>query len=65
MELISVIRDRRSVRDYMDVAVDRATIEHLIDAAILAPSSLNPQTARRLCQACEGLVASEARPFFG
>jgi nitroreductase len=43
MELISVIRGRRSVRDYMDVTVDRATVERLVDAAILAPSSTNRQ----------------------
>jgi nitroreductase len=43
MELINVIRNRRSVRDYIDVAIDRETIERLIEAAILAPSSLNLQ----------------------
>jgi nitroreductase len=43
MELINVIKNRRSVRDYMDVAVDRETIERLIDAAIQAPSKMNAQ----------------------
>ena len=43
MELMDGIRDRRSVRDYTDAAIDRATIERLIEAAILAPSAMNLQ----------------------
>ena len=43
MELMDVIRNRRSVRDYIDVAIDRETIERLIEAAILAPSAMNLQ----------------------
>ncbi len=40
---MSAIRDRRAVRDYKPDAVDRSTIERLIDAATLAPSAMNRQ----------------------
>jgi len=43
MELMDAFRNRRSVRDYSDAAIDRATIERLIEAAILAPSAMNLQ----------------------
>jgi len=43
MELMSAIRDRRAVRDYKHDAVDRWTVERLIDAAVLAPSAMNRQ----------------------
>jgi nitroreductase len=43
MELMDVIRNRRAVRDYTDAAIDRATTERLIGAAILAPSAMNQQ----------------------
>jgi nitroreductase len=43
MELMDVIRNRRAVRDYTDAAIERATIERLIEAAILAPSAMNLQ----------------------
>lgn len=43
MELLDAIRNRRAVRQYTDAPIERATIEHLIDAAILAPSAMNLQ----------------------
>src|ERR1019366_8949015 len=43
MELMDAIRNRRAVRDYTDAAIDGATIERLIEAAILAPSAMNLQ----------------------
>ncbi|MBZ5661576.1 MAG: nitroreductase [Acidobacteriia bacterium] len=43
MELMDVIKNRRAVRDYTDAAIDRATVEGLIRAAILAPSAMNQQ----------------------
>jgi nitroreductase len=43
MELIDVIRNRRAVRDYTNASIERATIERLIEAAILAPSAMNLQ----------------------
>jgi nitroreductase len=43
MELIEVIKSRRAVREYTADPVDRATVERLIDAAILAPSAMNLQ----------------------
>ena len=43
MELMDVIRNRRAVRDFTDAGIDRATIERLIGAGILAPSAMNLQ----------------------
>lgn len=43
MELIDVVKSRRAVREYTADPVDRATVERLIDAAILAPSAMNLQ----------------------
>jgi nitroreductase len=43
MELMDVFRNRRSVREYSDAAIDRATVDRLIEAAILAPSAMNLQ----------------------
>jgi len=40
---LAVIHERRSVRSYTGDAVDRATIERLLDAAIWAPSAMNIQ----------------------
>lgn len=43
MELMEAVRKRRAVREYIETPLDRATIERLIDAAILAPSAINLQ----------------------
>ena len=43
MELMDVIKNRRAVREYTDAEIDRATIERLIGAAVLAPSAMNLQ----------------------
>jgi nitroreductase len=43
MELMEGIRNRRSVREYTDAEIDRATIERIIEAATLAPSAMNLQ----------------------
>jgi nitroreductase len=43
MELMDVVKSRRAVREYTTAPVDRATVERLIDAAILAPSAMNLQ----------------------
>jgi len=40
---MTAIRDRRAVRDYMPDAIDRWTVERLIEAAALAPSAMNRQ----------------------
>lgn len=58
MELQDAIVSRRAVRRYQPRAVERATLEQLIQAAILAPSAMNAQPwafgviegAARLCQ---------------
>lgn len=43
MDLQEAIAGRRSVRDYTQAAVDEATIDRLVGAAVLAPSSMNEQ----------------------
>lgn len=43
MELITVLTNRRAVRDYRDTPLDRGVIERLIEAAVLAPSAVNQQ----------------------
>ena len=43
MELMDVLEKRRAVREYNNAPVDRATIERLIHAAVLAPSAMNLQ----------------------
>lgn len=40
---MDAIENRRAVRDYTDAAIDRATVESLIGAAVLAPSAMNLQ----------------------
>ncbi len=46
MELIDAIRGRRSIRVFTDEPVDRATVEHLLGAAVYAPSRMNTQPWR-------------------
>jgi len=43
MELMDVISGRRAVREFAADPVDRATVQRLIDGAILAPSAMNLQ----------------------
>ncbi len=46
MDVIEVIRERRSVRKYADRLVEREKIERLLEAARLAPSASNRQEWR-------------------
>ena len=41
--MLPVIRDRRSVRKYKDIAVPKHLVEEIVEAGILAPSSKNRQ----------------------
>lgn len=43
MDVLEAIRRRRAVRAYADRAVDRGTVEKLLDAAVQAPSAINEQ----------------------
>jgi nitroreductase len=43
MELLSAVRERRAVREYLDRPVDRSAISKLIDISVLAPSAMNLQ----------------------
>jgi nitroreductase len=58
MEFQNVIAKRRSMRKY-DVSkkVDEATVKAMIEAAILAPSWKNSQTARYYCIHSEAMVS--------
>ena len=46
MELTEAIRERHSYRSFTDQAVSRVKLERLVDAARLAPSSMNKQPWR-------------------
>lgn len=56
MDIFQVIRDRRSIRKYKDLPVERETIEQVLDAARLAPSWKDMQCWRFLV-----LTAAEQR----
>ena len=43
MELMEAVKERRAVREYTDVLIDRSTIERIVIAATLAPSAHNAQ----------------------
>lgn len=43
MELMDVLRTRRSVRAYTDAPVARETLEALLQTAVLAPTGMNAQ----------------------
>ncbi|MDD2852368.1 MAG: nitroreductase family protein [Desulfuromonadaceae bacterium] len=48
MDIFQVFRDRRSIRKYKDIPVEREKIEQVLDAARLAPSWKNLQCWRFL-----------------
>lgn len=43
MDFKEVLQKRRSVREYQDTPIEPATVQSLIDAAIMAPSAVNSQ----------------------
>lgn len=43
MDILTAIRDRRAVRDYLPEPVEESVIRRLIDAAVQAPSAVNEQ----------------------
>lgn len=43
MEVLEAIYSRRSVRDYAEEPVNKATVEKLLDVAVQAPSAMNFQ----------------------
>lgn len=43
VEVLQAIYERRAVRSFSDRAVDRATVQKLLEAAVQAPSNLNAQ----------------------
>ncbi len=46
MDVIDVIRKRRSIRDYADTPVERDTLQRVLEAGRLAPSANNRQEWR-------------------
>lgn len=46
MELMDALRTRRAIREFTSESVEEATIEELIEAAVLAPSAMNLQPWR-------------------
>jgi len=46
MEFMEILESRRSIRRYKDTPVSKETVAKIIQAAILAPSWKNSQTAR-------------------
>ena len=48
MDFFQIVRDRRSIRKYKDVPVEREIIDQILDAARLAPSWKNQQCWRFL-----------------
>ena len=59
MEFQKVVELRRSVRKYdPDKKVDEATLKEIIEAAILAPSWKNAQTARYYVIQTEATLAN-------
>ena len=52
MTITQAIQERRSIRKYTDQAIDRATIEKILNCAILAPSAKNRQPWKYI--ACTG-----------
>lgn len=43
MDFKQVLQQRRSVREFQDSPIEPATVQSLVDAAILAPSAVNTQ----------------------
>ena len=43
MDLMKAIRTRRSTRKYLPTPVEKATLEELLQAAVMAPSAMNSQ----------------------
>ncbi|BCS52774.1 nitroreductase family protein [Geobacter sp. SVR] len=54
MDIFQVIGNRRSIRKYKDIPVERQKIEQILDAARLAPSWKNQQCWRFLVLSDEG-----------
>lgn len=44
MEILSLLKQRRSVRKYLDTPIERKVLEDLVDCARLAPSGYNRQS---------------------
>lgn len=61
MDIIDVIRNRRSIRSYSDEPVPREVIERLLEAGRLAPSASNRQEWRFVVVTDQGRRAALAR----
>ncbi len=75
MDVLSAIRERRSIRSYADSPVEPEKLEKVLEAARLAPSASNRQnwkfvvvqdkaTIARLVEACNGQAFVGQAPVF-
>ena len=67
MELNKLIEERRSIRKYLQIKVEKELIDQMINAAIQAPSWKNSQTARYHVVMSEEMLAkvkAECLPVF-
>lgn len=60
IELHQLIRDRRAIRRYQDLPVEKEIVERLIDTALWAPSAHNRQPWRFAVLTDKGLIANLA-----
>ncbi len=67
MEYQTVIEKRRSIREYEDKVITKEQVNEIVNAAILAPSWKNSQTARYYClldSAMKEKFSNECLPSF-
>jgi len=58
MNALEAIRQRRSIRSYTDLPVDRSTIEAIVDCGRLAPTAMNDQPWEFVVVTERGALAS-------
>ena len=63
MEVISCIKERRSIRNYKDQPVDRQIIKEIVEAAAYAPSWKNTQVTRYLVIDDKAMIAQIASDY--
>jgi len=61
METIEAIRNRKSIRRYLETPVEKEKIEELLEAAILAPSAANRQCWRFVAVTDKEIIAGLAK----
>lgn len=75
-EVLRALRERRSIRSYKSVQIDRETLEKILDAGLYAPSGMNRQPVvlvavqdramrDRLAQMNAQVMGADRDPFYG